>query len=440
MRVGPLLSYTADDGASAGLSECPRTAASAAAPADDPRLAAAYARSNAALLAIFSDEYVETRQWSSWGPDAAHLPAFTLWAAWYGIYRESTVLSGVYERSLKEIVASTVSTANDCHFCGNGHALCARASGAVWSLRKSLSAVKDDTVNVADDRLASFLVWARSFRSPDSVAIRVPPRLLPRDAVELLGTILQTLYKNAMVKLFVGQGPLPDAAPAVVRALNSRPRLLAALNRMIALTFKDAKGSQPGRLKEVWAALPEPFTPAGWELPRDVRWALPNENVADALRFMHAEQERVRTRFIPTVVAAAFVGYLNAWRGQEPDAATDWPAAVETEGVRAAGDDTVFLARFVVVAGVATAQMPKARLAEFTRRWSGADPELALKSVCSWASWMAARRMVSWMAVRLASVPVVGDDTRDECQTLPPMSFSMAKGMAGLPVALEELL
>lgn len=283
-------------------------------------------------------------------------------------------------------------------------------------------------------------MWARSFRSPDSVAIRVPPRLLPRDAVELLGTVLQILYKNNMVKLFVGQGPLPDAAPAVVRALNSRPRLLAALNRMIVLTFKDAKGSQPGQLKEVWAALPEPFTPAGRELPRDVRWALPNENVADALRFMHAEQERVRMRFIPTVVAAAFIGYLNAWRGQQPDAAIDWPAAIETEGVCAAGADTVFLARFVLVAGVAAAQMPKARLAEFTRRWSGDDPELALKSVCSWASWMVARRVVSWMAVRLASVPMVEDDGRDECHTLPPMSFSIARGMGGRPVALDELL
>lgn len=69
-------------------------AASAAAPADDPRLAAAYARSNAALLAIFSDEYVETRQWSSWGPDAAHLPAFTLWAAWYGTGRGGVCSGG----------------------------------------------------------------------------------------------------------------------------------------------------------------------------------------------------------------------------------------------------------------------------------------------------------------------------------------------------------
>lgn len=55
-----------------------------AAVAEDPRIACGFVRSNAALLTIFSHEYKETRQWSSWGPDAGHLPAFTLWAAWYG--------------------------------------------------------------------------------------------------------------------------------------------------------------------------------------------------------------------------------------------------------------------------------------------------------------------------------------------------------------------
>lgn len=101
-----------------------------------------------------------------------------------------------------------------------------------------------------------------------------------------------------------------------------------------------------------------------------------------------AEQERVRTRFIPSVVSSAFFAFLNAWRGgPPPDEATDWPSAVETEGVKAAGPDTVFLARFVAVVGVAGQQLPKTRLGEFLHRWRGDDqPELALKSVCSWAS------------------------------------------------------
>lgn len=318
--------------------------------------------------------------------------------------------------------------------------MCARATGAPWSLRKSIAAAKDDTVNVADVRLASFLVWARAFRSPDSTAIRIPPLLLPRDAVELLGTILQVLYKNGIVKLFVGLHPLPDAAPAVVRALNNRPRLLAGLNRMLALTFKDSRGCQPGRMKEVWEVLPEPFSPADVELPKDLRWAVPNENVADALRFMHAEQERARTRFIPSVVSSAYIGFLNAWRGDVPDMTTDWPAAVETEGVRAAGPDTVFLARFVVVAGVAGQQLPKVRLEEFLHRWKGDQPDLAMKSICSWASWMAARRIVSWMAAPLASVTVMGEAGTDSSEELPPVSLSMALGMGGLPIVADELL
>jgi len=293
-----------------------------------------------------------------------------------------------------------------------------------------------------DDRLASFLAWARSFRFPHSPAVQSPPLLLPRDAVELLGTILQVLYKNAMVKLFVGMHPLPDAAPAALRALNKQPRMLAALNRLLALAFmKDAKSARPGRMAEVWSALPTPFHPAGVILPDDLRWSAPNGDIADALRFMHAEQERVRTALIPTCVSHAFVGWLNAWGGAVPDARDDWAAALETEAVVAAGPDAVFLARFVAVAGVAAEQMPAGGLTEFRARWAGDDPELALKSVCSWASWMTARRVVAWMAAPLAAEPTAAVGVHRAGSELPaPVSLSAARGMGGHAVDAGELL
>jgi len=323
----------------------------------------------------------------------------------------------------------------------NGHALCARASGKSWSLRSSLVAANEEVNVTGDDRLASFLSWARSFRFPHSPAVQSPPLLLPRDAVELLGTLLQVLYKNAMVKLFVGLHPLPDAAPAALRALNKQPRMLAALNRLLVLAFKDAKSARRGRMAEVWSALPTPFHPAGVVLPDDLRWAAPNAHVADALRFMHVEQERVRTTLIPSCVSDAFVGWLNAWAGAVPDARVDWAAAVETEAVQAAGPDAVFLARFVVVAGVAGEQMPAGGLDEFRARWAGHDPELALKSVCSWASWMTARRIVAWMAAPLAAEPTAAAGlNRTGAELSAPLSLSAAHGMGGHVFDADELL
>lgn len=294
-------------------------------------------------------------------------------------------------------------------------------------------------MDVPDVRLNSFLTWVRAFRDPDIAAIRAPPLLLPRDAVDLLGTILHKVYKNGMVKLFVGLHPLPDAAPAVLRALNNQPRMLAGLNRLIVLAFRDAKSAVPGRLEEVWALLPNPFSPEGVELPGDLRWVLPNAHIANAVRFMHSQQERVRTTLIPSEVSAAYGDYLSFWRGGVPDPATDWPAAMETTAVRAAGADTVFLARFVAVAGVAGEQMPKGRLDEFRRRWVGGDCELALKSVCAWASWMVARRVVEWMAEPLAGVPTA-DGTGDHGR--PPSCSFPAHGMGGCssPFASADVL
>lgn len=53
---------------------------------------------------------------------------------------------------------------------------------------------------------------------------------------------------------------------------------------------------------------------------------------------------------------------------------------------------------------------------------------------------MAARRMVPWMAMPLASVPVMGEGSRDKGDELAPVSISMAHGMGGLPIASDELL
>ena len=227
-----------------------------------------------------------------------------------------------------------------------------------------------------------------------------------------------------------------------VRAPLKGGALLAALNRLLALAFmKDAKSARPGRMAEVWSALPTPFHPAGVILPDDLRWSAPNGDIADALRFMHAEQERVRTALIPTCVSHAFVGWLNAWGGAVPDARDDWAAALETEAVVAAGPDAVFLARFVAVAGVAAEQMPAGGLTEFRARWAGDDPELALKSVCSWASWMTARRVVAWMAAPLATEPTAAVGVHRAGSELPaPVSLSAARGMGGHAVDAGELL
>lgn len=76
---------------------------------EDPQLAPEYASSSAALLDLFSTEVLAVKRWPNWGIPEAHFPAFTAFLAVYGVWREATLVDGVFDRGLKEMICACVS-------------------------------------------------------------------------------------------------------------------------------------------------------------------------------------------------------------------------------------------------------------------------------------------------------------------------------------------
>ena len=140
---------------------------------------------------------------------------------------------------------------------------------------------------LADKRIRHLVRWARSFRRPTSEEVTNPPKLYPRDAVELLGSILVVAWKNPLMILFVGYlEPIPASVPStVLRALNRHPRLLRAANKVLALTLRDTSTLQPGQMRKVWDTLP-PDAQVDVDavtLPNDLLWATHQRYIAEAV-------------------------------------------------------------------------------------------------------------------------------------------------------------
>lgn len=287
---------------------------------------------------------------------------------------------------------------SSCNFCANGHAVCARLGG----MEGALKLVRERSAgHIKDERVRTLATWALAVREPYSQSVRQPPPMSPRDAVELLGSVLHAIYKNVFASIFVGAGPLPDAFPQPVRAASMySSAAMASMNRMMQIFLMPrSKRASPRRIREVWARLPTPFDPSSVVLPPDLWWSTPNAAIADALRFMVVEQERIEARWLPPSVAAAVTRFIAyEYRGR-PMVYIDgeWATAAGMPTVE--GNDNVFLVSFLLTAALDSSAVRGELIDEFRRRFEHLDEvvELMLREVISWAAWVASRRMVAWM-------------------------------------------
>eukprot|EP00168_Porphyra_purpurea_P008549 TRINITY_DN2084_c0_g1_i4.p1 TRINITY_DN2084_c0_g1~~TRINITY_DN2084_c0_g1_i4.p1 ORF type:complete len:382 (+),score=85.35 TRINITY_DN2084_c0_g1_i4:578-1723(+) len=306
---------------------------------------------------------------------------------------------------------------NQCLVCQNGHAIMAGANG-IRGAAQVVAERREDLL--ADQRTRALVRWAAAFRRPTSPEVTNPPKLYPRDAVELLGSILVVAWKNSLMILFVGYiEPIPPSVPsAMLRVLNRYPRLLRATNKVLALTLRDTSALQPGQMRKVWETLPPDaqVDVDAVELPDDLLWATHQQYIAEAVGYLFVQHERICERYIHPKVAACVQSYVaTKYTGTEPRADTPWADKAVCANVRALGGHHVFLTRLLLTVAVAAKQVDASMLRAFRLRFG--SNELMLTEVCAWAAWVAARQAVARMAGHLeggwtgVAVPADGPST-----------------------------
>lgn len=296
-----------------------------------------------------------------------HAPVPELLAGSWCVLREVLVVGRV-PRVRKEVVAASVSRANDCPFCVEAHSIMLGAAGEGRVAR----ALRKGAPSVGKPELDRYAAWAEATRRPGDPALRDPP-FAPPDAPEVLGTAVGFHYINRMTTVFADESPLPRSSRGVLRG----PTLWAS-SRALAPKLRAAPASGASFR----------FLPAD-ELPRELAWSVPNPVVSGALARWWGGVRRSAERHVPERVSAWSREWLGSWGGGDPPLGCDWLE----EATAPCGRERP-AARLVLLAALAPHRITEERVAAF-RKGRRSDAELV--STVAWGSALAALRISEWL-------------------------------------------
>jgi len=301
-------------------------------------------------------------------PFTLHSPAPQLLAGVWMATRE-TELVGKVRRELKEAVAAVVSQLNQCPYCQDAHTMMLHATAA-HDAATAISHGRDEQIQ--DPALRDIVAWAAATRAPGDVILLSPP-FSEGEAPEIVGTAVAFHYINRMVDVFLGETPLPS----------NRDWLKGILKRLAGWYFSRAARRQ----KPAGASLK--LLPVA-ELPADLTWAAASPTVASAFAHWAAVIETAGRNALPDDARALVGERVAAWNGESPSLSRGW---VE-EAMTGLDDSSKPAARLALLVALAPYQVDEGVI-EGYRAWRTGDD--ALVEAAAWASFMAARRVGTWL-------------------------------------------
>ncbi|MET9725403.1 carboxymuconolactone decarboxylase family protein [Streptomyces zaomyceticus] len=279
-------------------------------------------------------------------PLALHSPAPQTLAASWLLLRETLLAEGRVSRAAKEAVAAGVSRANDCSYCVEVHE----------AKRATLPGT---------DAHRPLAVWAMD--ATTAQRNQEQPPFDAADAPEILGTAVTFHYLNRMVRLFLPDSPVPDAAPAAGRG---------PVMRLVARAMRADRGAPvtPGAALGLLPAAP---------LPAGLDWAKPNPTIAEALGRAVASVDHAAERWIPEAVRELLHTVLASYDGAVPGPSRGWLA----EATAPLDEAHLPTGRLALLIALNPHQITDADLADF-RAAHPSDRELV--ELASWAALTAA--------------------------------------------------
>ncbi|HUP86438.1 MAG TPA: carboxymuconolactone decarboxylase family protein [Acidimicrobiales bacterium] len=310
------------------------------------------------------------RQFVSGPPLTLHLPVPALFAAVWAATRES-LLAGPTDRMLREVVAGSVSTLNECPYCVDSHTASTSALGA----DDAAKAVRSGTFDaIGRDDLRSAARWAAATRSPGHPLLDHPP-FAPEDEPYAVGTALTFHYLNRLVSAFLKPSPftMPEwiaRRPFMTRVMGVFPgRILGVPNL------------QPG------ASLR--FCPSSAPVPELAKLDKAPE-VAAAWSALVAAAEAAGTAVLSGTCREVVAEAITGWDGSNAALGTGW--IDETVGPLPEGERPA--ARFALLCALASYRIDNG-VVDAVRPTHPTDADLV--SVAAWASSRAALRIATWI-------------------------------------------
>lgn len=331
---------------------------------------------------LVADVYQQmTRDFQAVPPITIHSPVPTILAAVWGICRES-LMAGPVNRSEREAVAAAVSTINECPFCVDVHTTMLHG-GTEHMLAKRL--LNGNVDNLPLSRTGRIVEWALAGHSPDAEIIESPP-FSEEEAPEFIGTAVAFHYINRMVNIFLDDTPIP--VPSFLKWLKAPlGRLAGSLfgKRILGLSV------EPG---DSLSLLPDA------PLPDEFSWAKSNPTVAGAFARFAAVINEAGQSVVPVRVRAIVQEHVDSWSGEDLGMSRQW---VE-DTVADLSDDEKASGRLALLAALASYQVDEHVIGEFRKHFP-TDEQLI--STAAWASFVAAKRIGSWLRSPSKEVPAM---------------------------------
>jgi len=312
-------------------------------------------------------------------PFRLHAPVPELLAGIWCVTREIGVARQV-PWPVKEAVAAAVSQSNACPYCVEIHAAVASVR-ADQLLAPRLA--QGRTADITDLSLRAVVTWALATRSPASAPLLHPP-FTEEEAPEIIGVAMVYHYINRLVQIFLPESLLPSIV---------RDGWLGSVAwRLVGRKLARSREWE----REAGASLQ--FVPAA-DLPPECAWALPEPSISRAVAGWAAVVEHVGTETLAPQVRSLVADFLHGWQGESLPLSRAWV----NQAVSSLSEADHAAARLALLAAMAPHQID----AEIIRAFRGQqEADAQLVGVVAWASFQAARRIVSWLqtpAPRLGS-------------------------------------
>lgn len=277
-----------------------------------------------------------------------------------------TLITGTVPRATKEVIAASISQANECPYCVDAHTMMLDALG-----EHDLSGALISAANIDDPKLQSIKKWALSTLSPNSEIVQNPP-FSAAEAPEIIGTAVLFHYINKLVSVFLSETPLPS----------NHQWLKGSLKRIAGWYFS----SSAKRSKIAGESLT--FLPDA-ALPPDLNWAAGSPNVSQALaRFSAAIESGGENALSPTV-RNCVQDFIESWQGEQPGISRRW---VE-KATRELAETSKQQGKTVLLASIAPYQILEEDIVRLKQEF--------LLGAIAWGSFSVAKKIGSWLYVPL---------------------------------------
>jgi AhpD family alkylhydroperoxidase len=303
-------------------------------------------------------------------PFRLHAPVPALLAGIWSVTREIGA-----ERSVpwpvKETVAAAVSQSNACPYCVEIHAAVAsvRADQPLAPLL-----MHGRIADITDPSLRAVVTWAMASRSPASAPLLHPP-FTEEEAPEIIGVTMVYHYINRLVQVFLPESLLPSLVHGGWPG--------SVVWRLVGQKLARS------RERERVAGASLSFVPAA-DLPSEYAWATLSPTISRALAGWAAVVEQVGSEMLAPQVRALVADFLHRWQGELLPLSRAWvnqAVAHLSETDHAAG-------RLALLAAVAPYQIDVEIIRAFRVQQ---ETDAHLVGVVAWASFQAARRIVSML-------------------------------------------